>query len=112
VDDDPKLETIAPAEAGGAVLRFFTREQFAALQRAGVLLMPPKSGVPGAIGAHAAEFLCAANPSLIVRKSIGQGSTRSMPRRAASTARHSQALTTLRPTPWWNLRSDWQEHRD
>ena len=55
--EDPKLEAITPAEAGEPVSRFFNAEQFAALRRVSVLLMPPINGSPGAAECHAAEFL-------------------------------------------------------
>ncbi len=55
--EDPKLDTITPAEAGDPLLRFFNAEQFAAMRRVSVLLMPPINGSLGAADCHAAEFL-------------------------------------------------------
>jgi hypothetical protein len=37
--------------------RFFTADQFAALQKLAAVLMPPLKGKPGALDAHAPEFL-------------------------------------------------------
>ena len=37
--------------------RFFSADQFAALQKLGSILMPPLKGHPGAVDAHAPEFL-------------------------------------------------------
>lgn len=56
-ENDP-LKFGSPDEAGEAVLKFFTPEQFSAMKRAGVLLMPAVGPTaPGAAECHAAEFL-------------------------------------------------------
>jgi hypothetical protein len=41
----------------GTEQRFFTRDQFSALQKLAAVLVPPLKGKPGALDAHAPEFL-------------------------------------------------------
>ncbi len=53
----PKLKTTELDMTSEPVLRFFTPAQFAALQRLGAIMMPPLKGNPGALDAHAPEFL-------------------------------------------------------
>src|SRR5690242_2395429 len=56
-DDNPKLELSVPDAAAETVLHFFNTQQFAALQKLSEILMPPAHGAPGALNAHAPEFL-------------------------------------------------------
>ena len=52
-----KLELVQADLAAATEQRFFTAEQFTALQKLGSILMPPLKGKPGATDAGAAEFL-------------------------------------------------------
>jgi hypothetical protein len=53
-----QLETVQPDTVGeGAAPRFFTSPQFAALEKLGSVLEPPRNGHPGAQEAGAAGFL-------------------------------------------------------
>lgn len=56
-DDILKLELSVADVAAETVPRFFTAPQFAALRRLSDLLMPTRNGSPGALDAHAPEFL-------------------------------------------------------
>ncbi len=53
----PFLKTTQPDLAAETDARFFTADQFATLEKLGSVLMPPMKGNPGAIDAHAPEFL-------------------------------------------------------
>jgi hypothetical protein len=53
----PAFPQTSPEQIGGAVPRFFTPEQYAALRRLSALFMPPLDGNPGAIECQAPEFL-------------------------------------------------------
>ncbi len=53
----PVLKTTPLDLAGETDARFFTADQFAALEKLGSVLMPPLKGNPGALDAHAPEFL-------------------------------------------------------
>lgn len=52
-----KVQTIAPAQAGEPVLKFFTPAQYSTLRHAAGLLQPAYNGLPGALEAEAPEFL-------------------------------------------------------
>jgi hypothetical protein len=52
-----KLETSVADAAGDVSPRFFNPQQFAALRKLSDVLLPPINGAPGALGAHAPEFL-------------------------------------------------------
>ena len=56
-EENPVLEITAPDFAAEMAPRFFTAPQFDALRRLSEILMPPSSGAPGALEAHAPEFL-------------------------------------------------------
>jgi hypothetical protein len=51
------LTVTAPDLTAETRLKFFDKEQFAALEKLGGILMPPMKGNPGAVEAKAAEFL-------------------------------------------------------
>jgi hypothetical protein len=51
------LATTAVDLTGQPAPHFFTKGQFATVQKLGALLMPPLKGNPGALEAHAPEFL-------------------------------------------------------
>jgi hypothetical protein len=53
----PKLEVIEADLTANTNQHFFNAEQFAALEKLGNVLMPPLKGNPGALDAHAPEFL-------------------------------------------------------
>ena len=55
--DVPALTFNIPEAGAEAVLSFFTPEEFAGLRKLSDILMPGRNGVPGALDAHAAEFL-------------------------------------------------------
>lgn len=55
--DVPVLAFSVPDAAAETFLHFFTPEEFVALQKLSDILMPAGAGVPGALDAHAAEFL-------------------------------------------------------
>lgn len=55
--DVPALAFNVPDAVAETVLHFFAPEEFAALRKLSDLLMPAGKGVPGALDAHAAEFL-------------------------------------------------------
>jgi hypothetical protein len=55
--ETPKLDTAIPDAAAEGVQRFFSAEQFAALDRLAEVLMPSAADLPGAKEASAAEFL-------------------------------------------------------
>ena len=55
--EPPKLETSAADDVGETVVRFFTAPQFSALRKLCETIMPPIGKAPGAIEAHAPEFL-------------------------------------------------------
>ncbi len=55
--DLPKVASDVPDLAAHATHRFFTEEQFAALQKLSDILCPTIPGSPGAVEARAAEFL-------------------------------------------------------
>jgi hypothetical protein len=55
--ESPALETAISDAAAEMVPRFFTSTQFAALRQLSGILMPPINGAPGALEAHAPEFL-------------------------------------------------------
>jgi gluconate 2-dehydrogenase subunit 3-like protein len=55
--DLPKVEFAVPDLAAQASHRFFTQEQFAALQKLSDILVPTTPGNPGALEARAPEFL-------------------------------------------------------
>lgn len=57
VEEDAKLEFVAPDAVGDTPTRFFNDQQFATLVKLGDILMPPFNGAPGALQAQAAEFL-------------------------------------------------------
>lgn len=57
VDDSAPLAVSMADAAAEPVLHFFTTSQFAALRKLSDLLMPAANAVPGALEAHAAEFL-------------------------------------------------------
>jgi hypothetical protein len=56
-DENPKVDLSVADAAAEPVLRFFTAQQFAALRRLSEILMPASNGMPGALDAHAPEFL-------------------------------------------------------
>jgi len=56
-EDNPKVELSVADAAAEPVLRFFTAPQFAALRKLSSVLMPASNGMPGALDAHAPEFL-------------------------------------------------------
>ncbi len=53
----PKLDVVQADVISETEQRFFNADQFAALEKLGSVLMPPMKGKPGAIEAHAPEFL-------------------------------------------------------
>src|SRR5262249_38042360 len=53
----PKLETSVADAVGEMSPKFFDSPQYAALQKLSDVLMPAMNGAPGAIDAHAPEFL-------------------------------------------------------
>ena len=53
----PKLNTAAADDVGETVVRFFNAQQFSALNKLCETIMPPIGKAPGAMGAHAPEFL-------------------------------------------------------
>ncbi|MBV8707589.1 MAG: gluconate 2-dehydrogenase subunit 3 family protein [Acidobacteriaceae bacterium] len=53
----PKLAVVQPDIVSETDQRFFSADQFAALEKLGNVLMPPLKGKPGASEAHAPEFL-------------------------------------------------------
>jgi len=53
----PKLDTTLPESVGEIVPKFFTPQQFAALQKLSDILQPAVSGIPGALEAKAPDFL-------------------------------------------------------
>jgi hypothetical protein len=53
----PKLETSVADAAADMAPKFFNAQQFAALRKLSDVLMPPINGAPGALDAHAPEFL-------------------------------------------------------
>jgi Gluconate 2-dehydrogenase subunit 3 len=53
----PKVETAVADVAGDMSPRFFSAPQYAALRKLSDILMPPINGAPGALDAHAPEFL-------------------------------------------------------
>jgi hypothetical protein len=55
--ETPTLEVAFSDAAAEMIPRFFTAQQFAALRQLGAILVPPSSGAPGALDAHAPEFL-------------------------------------------------------
>ncbi len=55
--EPPKLETAALADIGEPVVRFFTPPQFSTLRKLCETIMPPSGKAPGALNAHAPEFL-------------------------------------------------------
>jgi hypothetical protein len=55
--DVPKLATVEVDITAQTDQRFFNAEQFATLEKLGSILMPPLKGRPGALDAHAPEFL-------------------------------------------------------
>jgi hypothetical protein len=55
--DAPELATVPVGAVGRAVPRFFTEDQFKALERLAHILMPPVDERPGAKQAGVAEFL-------------------------------------------------------
>jgi len=55
--ESPALETALSDTAAQMMPRFFTTTQFAALRQLSGFLMPPINGAPGAVEAHAPEFL-------------------------------------------------------
>jgi Gluconate 2-dehydrogenase subunit 3 len=57
VEESPKVETAVPDSSADPVVRFFTREQFAALTHLSEVLEPATSDTPGAREARAPEFL-------------------------------------------------------
>ena len=56
-DESARLEMSVPDAAAEPVVRFFTRDQFAALARLAEILEPSTADLPGAREAHSAEFL-------------------------------------------------------
>ena len=57
VPEVPKVEATLVDDTAETVPTFFSPAQFATLRRLSALLMPPMKGHPGAVEAHAAEFL-------------------------------------------------------
>ena len=57
VDERPTLETAATDSAAETIRRYFTDEQFLALQRLSDIIAPSLSGIPGALAAGTPEFL-------------------------------------------------------
>lgn len=53
----PFLKTTPPDLSAETDARFFTADQFAALEALARILVPPMKGNPGAVDAHAPEFL-------------------------------------------------------
>lgn len=53
----PKLEITSPDAVAETVRRFFTADQFAALEKLSSTLLPPIGKAPGALEAKAPEFL-------------------------------------------------------
>ena len=53
----PRLETAVADDAAEMLPKFFNQAQFAALRKLSGILMPPIQGAPGALEAHAPEFL-------------------------------------------------------
>jgi gluconate 2-dehydrogenase subunit 3-like protein len=56
-EDNPKLELSVPDAAADPASRFFSAQQYAALQKLSELLMPAQNGAPGAVDARVPEFL-------------------------------------------------------
>jgi hypothetical protein len=56
-EEVPKLEFAVHDDAGEMTPRFFNAQQFAALRRLSDILMPAIKDAPGALAAHAPEFL-------------------------------------------------------
>jgi len=57
INEKPKLETSIADAAAQPICRFFSADQFAALQRLSEILMPAVGETPGAKQAGAADFL-------------------------------------------------------
>jgi len=57
VEESPKVETSVPDSSAEPVVRFFTKEQFAALSHLSEIFEPSTPDTPGAREARAAEFL-------------------------------------------------------
>ena len=53
----PKFELTSTETLGEPVIHFFTPPQFAALRKLSDILLPPKSGFPGALDCGTPEFL-------------------------------------------------------
>ena len=56
-EEAPKLEFASLDAAAETVPRFFNAQQFAALKKLSDILLPPLSGMPGAVEAGTPEFL-------------------------------------------------------
>jgi hypothetical protein len=63
VQNVPKLALIEPDSAAETTTAFFSPAQFAALHRLAEILLPPIKNNPGAIDAHAPEFLISRSPA-------------------------------------------------
>lgn len=57
MEDLQKLDVVSPDDAASMVQRFFTADQFSALQKLSDTMMPAMKGMPGALEAKAPEFL-------------------------------------------------------
>jgi hypothetical protein len=69
--EETSIETALPAEAGEPVLSFLNTDQFAAIRRLSGILMPPRSGAPGANECRVPEFLdFLVNASLPIRQQV------------------------------------------
>lgn len=55
--EPPKIELTVAEAATESVVKFFSTAQFDALRKLSALLIPPLKGAPGALDAHAPEFL-------------------------------------------------------
>jgi Gluconate 2-dehydrogenase subunit 3 len=53
----PKLELLEVDLAANTQPHYFTTQQFATLEKLGIVMVPPLKGNPGALDAHAPEFL-------------------------------------------------------
>src|SRR4051812_33247279 len=57
VEQIPVIEATVPDMAASAVAHYFSTDQFAALRHFADLIAPSFDGIPGAVDAHAPEFL-------------------------------------------------------
>ena len=57
MEDTTKIDVTSADAVAQMVTKFFTADQFAALEKLSAIFMPPMKGAPGAIEAQAPQFL-------------------------------------------------------